>query len=120
MPTVLVVEDADSNAQLVKAALESKGHHVVCARTGEEGVRLARELHPKLILMDLRLPYGMDGWKAIEHIKADSNLASTPIVVISVEILPEDRERAFAAGCELYYAKPFSVSQLIDVVGKYT
>ncbi|MBC7870122.1 MAG: response regulator [Chitinophagaceae bacterium] len=120
MVMVLLVEDSIPNAQLIQVAMESRGIEVVCVNNGEDGVRLAQELHPLVILMDLRLPgRGMDGWAAIAAIKADQALSKIPIIVISVEIQPDDRQRAYDAGCAMYFPKPFSIVELINAVSNY-
>jgi CheY-like chemotaxis protein len=119
MATILVVEDSESNAQLVQSALEIRGYEVVCVRTGEDGLDAARTLIPDLILMDLRLPDGLDGWETIRRIRLDPNLRHTPIIVTSVEILPDDRQRAYDAGCDVYYPKPFDIGELRQRILEY-
>ena len=91
---------------------------MVWVRDGESAVHTARELRPDLILMDLRLP-GMNGWDAIQQIRTDALLQNIPIIAISVEAKGDDRRRAFDAGCNEYFSKPFSIVELRNAVQKY-
>jgi CheY-like chemotaxis protein len=61
----------------------------------------------------------MDGWAAIEAIKVDTAIQHIPIIVVSVEVYPSDRQKAFALGCDMYYPKPFSVTELLNIVAQY-
>lgn len=120
MPTILVIEDSRPNAQLVRVALEARGYDVVCAYDGNEGMHLAKETNPALIVLDLRLPKrGLDGWEIIEIVRDDSDLIDVPIIVISVEIQPTDRQRALELGCNIYLAKPFDIHELRALVVEY-
>ncbi len=120
MVMLLVIEDSVPNAQLIQAAMESRGFEVVCVNNGDDGFRLAQELRPSVILMDLRFPgKGRDGWQTIAAIKGEKNLNSIPIIVVSVEIQPDDRQRAYDAGCVAYFPKPFNITELMNAVVKY-
>jgi CheY-like chemotaxis protein len=113
MPTVLVVEDSESNAQLVRVALETKGYSVKIAVNGQAGLDAVHKIQPDLMVIDLRLPVEyIDGWELIRTLKSDPDCRDIPIVVTSVEITPEDRNRALDAGCDRYFSKPFSVKEL--------
>lgn len=119
MATVLVIEDALSNAQMIKAALDTRGYTVFCAYDGLSGWAMAQDLQPDLILLDLRLPGDLDGWEIIRLVRHDAALSGVPIIVTSVEILPNDRQRAIDAGCDVYYSKPFKISELREQVARY-
>lgn len=119
MPTVLVIEDALANAHMIKAALEPRGYAVACAYDGISGWAMAQEIQPDLILLDLRLPGELDGWELIRLVRQSALLGSVPIIVTSVEILPDDRQRAIDAGCDIYYSKPFKISDLREQVARY-
>ena len=108
---VLVVEDNPKNLKLVRAVLEHHGFHVIEATTGEDGVRLAGEVSPDLILMDLQLP-GIDGAEALRQIRADEVEAHVPVVAVTAFAMDDDRERAFASGFSGYVQKPISVQNL--------
>lgn len=118
MATILVVEDSNENAQLVITAMESRGYEVVWVKDGETAVQVTQKLLPDLILMDLRLPR-LNGWEATRLIRQDGRTANIPIFAISVEAKGDDRQRAFDAGCDEYFSKPFSVNDLRGAVADY-
>lgn len=120
MSTVLVIDDSLANAQLTKVALETRGYDVLCAHDGDEGMQLAQDIQPALIVLDLRLPKrGLDGWEIIEIVRADTDLSGVPIIVTSVESQPDDRQRALQAGCNVYLPKPFDINELRNLVIEY-
>jgi two-component system cell cycle response regulator DivK len=88
------------------------------ATDGESGVRLAAEVRPDLILMDIQLP-GIDGYEATRRIKADPELRAIPIIVVTSYALSGDDSKARAAGADDYVAKPFSPRQLLALIRKY-
>jgi two-component system cell cycle response regulator DivK len=109
--TVLVVEDNPKNLKLIKAVLEFSGFEVIEAVSGEEGVRLAGEASPDLILMDLQLP-GIDGAEALRQIRTAQVGPEVPVVAVTAFAMADDRERAFASGFDGYVEKPISVRDL--------
>jgi two-component system, cell cycle response regulator DivK len=120
MSVILVIEDAQSNARLVQVALETSGYEVHCAFTGLEALEMAGTLRPALIIIDLRLPgSSLDGWEVIKRIREDPELRATPIIVTAVEVFPEDRTRAFDAGCDAYFTKPFKIQTLRAEIAEY-
>lgn len=110
--SVLVVEDEPDIANLIRIHLEREGYTVHIAGRGEEALRLARETHPALITLDIRLP-DMDGFTVLEHLKKDRQTADIPVVIIS--IVP-DRERGFQLGAVDYIGKPIDEEHLLEVV----
>src|SRR5215218_4431283 len=94
---ILVVEDNPKNLKLVRDVLRYSGYEVIEATSGEDGVRLAAEVGPDLILMDLQLP-GIDGTEALRRIRADDRNADVPIVAVTAFAMNDDRDRAFAGG----------------------
>jgi signal transduction histidine kinase/DNA-binding response OmpR family regulator len=113
---VLVVED-DANAyDLIASALASAEYMPVRARHGEEALRLAREVHPVAITLDLVLP-GLDGWEVLKRLKADEDLVSIPVVIISVV---DNRELGVALGAEDYFVKPVERERFVSRVRAIT
>lgn len=107
---ILVVEDNPKNLKLVRDVLTYSGFEVIEATSGEDGVRLAQEELPDLILMDLQLP-GIDGTEALRQIRAaDAN--HVPVVAVTAFAMNEDRERAYDSGFDGYVEKPISVRAL--------
>ena len=112
---ILVVEDNEKNRKLVRDVLTFKGYTVVEADNGEDGVRLAKERVPKLILMDIQLP-GIDGIEALRRIRADEMTRGIPIVAVTASAMDRDRQTIMAAGFDGYQSKPLNVKEFIMAV----
>lgn len=112
---VLVVEDNDKNARLTVAMLGSAGYQTRWAADGTEGLRLARELHPDLILTDLQMP-GLDGVAMTRALKADAATAPIPVIAVTAHALAEHRQQALEAGCTKFLTKPFRFQALLAEV----
>jgi two-component system cell cycle response regulator DivK len=108
---ILVVEDNRDNMMLITDLLQTLEYVVIQAGDGQSGVKLAEAELPDLILMDLSLPV-MDGWAATRQIKANPALQHIPIIALTAHAMVGDRERALAAGCDDYLAKPIDLSLL--------
>jgi two-component system cell cycle response regulator DivK len=115
MATILVVEDNPANMKLAIFLLESAGHVVLSATNAETGLTLAREGHPKLILMDIQLP-GIDGLEAIVLLKQDDATRSIPVIALTALAMKGDEERIRAAGCDAYIAKPMRYQEFLATV----
>jgi two-component system cell cycle response regulator DivK len=115
---ILVVEDQEDNRRIIRDLLSTMGYELIEAQDGLAGVRLAKEHRPDLILMDIQLPV-LDGYEATRRIKADPELRAIPIVVVTSYALSGDDQKAVAAGCDGYVAKPFSPRQLLATVRKF-
>jgi two-component system cell cycle response regulator DivK len=110
-PRILVVEDNPKNLKLVRDVLTYHGYEVIEATTGEDGVRLAADDAPDLILMDLQLP-GIDGAEALRRIRAGQQAPGVPIVAVTAFAMNDDRTRAFESGFDGYVEKPISARGL--------
>ena len=115
---ILVVEDQEDNRRILRDLLTSQEFVVIEAVTGAEGIDLATQERPDLILMDIQLP-GIDGYEATRRIKADPALGHIPIIVVTSYALSGDDAKAFAAGCDGYVTKPFSPRQLLAKVREF-
>jgi len=115
---ILVVEDNPKNMKLVRDVLQFFGYEVIEATSGEDGVRLAEESEPDLILMDLQLP-GIDGAEALRQIRVSQRAQHVPVVAVTAFAMNEDRERAFASGFNGYVEKPINVRRLPQQVHDY-
>ncbi len=115
---VLYVEDNDDNRILVRRILEAEGYHVLEATSAQEGLTLAREHHPDLILVDINMPE-VDGLTMTAHLKSDPDLAQVPVVAITANVMKGDRERTLAAGCDGYIQKPIDVDLLPQQVARF-
>lgn len=117
--SVLLVEDNEDNRIVYATVLEHYGYSVIQARNGAEGVSLARERRPDVVLMDISIPL-IDGWSATAILKADPATTRIPVIALTAHALPEDRERSKAAGCDGYLAKPCEPSRVLAEVRRVT
>jgi len=115
---ILVVEDNPLNLKLVRDVLGAAGYDVVAATSGEEGLRMAGELPPDLVLMDLQLP-GIDGVETMRQLRNGLVKPSVPVVAVTASAMPEDHRRAEQAGFDGYLEKPISVRALVGQVEAY-
>ena len=115
MSTVLIVEDNDKNMKLARDVLQAKGYRTLEAVTGEEGVKLALEKRPDLVLMDIQLP-GINGIEAFRQIRADAATARIPVVALTASVTPTDRSAISAAGFDAFVSKPISLKEFLDTV----
>ena len=112
---IFIVEDNPKNLKLVRDALQVKGYQTIEAETGEEGVRLAQERHPALILMDIQLP-GINGIEALRKLRTDPVTRPIPVIAVTASVMTQDKTRIMAAGFDGYHGKPISVRQLLATV----
>jgi CheY-like chemotaxis protein len=111
--TVLVVEDNELNMKLIQHLLTVGKYQVLKAGSAEEGIQIAKEKHPSLILMDVQLP-GMDGLDATRLIKSDPALSKIPVVALTSFAMAGDEQKAFEAGCMGYITKPISTRTFLQ------
>lgn len=107
MANILIIEDNEQNLYLTTFILEKHGHAVTAARDGAQGIQLAQETRPALILLDIQLPV-MDGYAVAAELRRNPALARTPIVAVTSYAMAGDRERILAAGCNGYIEKPIN------------
>ena len=120
MPPILVVDDDPSFQALITGLFDITGTDVVTARTAYEGLQLARDVRPILILMDIRLPgTGIDSWEAIRQIKADAALSHIPVIVVTAAHEHVNEQEALEMGCEAVFKKPFHIQEFRDWVLRY-
>ncbi len=115
---ILVVEDNERNLKLLHDVLEYAGYDVRAARTAEEGITLAVNEPPHLVLMDLQLP-GIDGVEALRRLRESPRTADIPVVAVTAQAMKQDRERALEAGFDGYVEKPISVRAFPDQVRRF-
>jgi CheY-like chemotaxis protein len=113
--TILVIDDEEAVTGVIQAVLSREGYRVHLAHDGAEGVKLASQVQPDLIIMDITMP-GMDGYEATERLKQDPKLTDVPIIFLTGKSASEDGGRAFAKGGVSYVRKPFTGQQLRDLV----
>jgi two-component system cell cycle response regulator DivK len=111
MNPILIVEDNDKNLKLVRDVLQFKGYRTVAATTATEGLRLAREEQPVLILMDIQLP-DFDGITALLRLREDPVTRQIPVIAVSASAMPDEQHRIVASGFNAYITKPIEVKTL--------
>jgi CheY-like chemotaxis protein len=116
--TILIVEDEPQNRKLFKDVLQYRGFTVVEARDGREGVALARQHRPDLILMDIQMPV-MDGISATRTLKQDADTQDITVVALTANAMPGDREKILEAGCQDYISKPFRLHEFLEKIREY-
>jgi CheY-like chemotaxis protein len=117
MKRILVVEDVELNLDLIVQLLEDE-YEVLVAKDGAQGIALAEQDLPDLILMDLALPV-IDGWEATRRIKANEQLKHIPVIAFTAHAMRGDAERALASGCDDYLAKPLDEDLLFEKLAKF-
>jgi two-component system, cell cycle response regulator DivK len=115
MSLILIVEDNDKNLKLVRDVLQVKGYATIEAVNAEDGLVLARERKPDLVLMDIQLP-GMNGIEALGVLRADPGTAAIPVVAVTASVMAQDRNKITEAGFDAYVGKPINLKEFLDTV----
>ena len=115
MSTILIVEDNPKNLKLVRDLLQAKGYGTLEAASAEEGLALARERAPRLILMDIQLP-GMNGIEALRALRADPATARIPVIAITASVMQHNRREIEGAGFDGFIEKPINVRGFLETV----
>ena len=115
MSEILIVEDNEKNMKLVRDVLQVKGYKTLEAVTGEDGVRLAKERLPALVLMDIQLP-GISGIEALRQLRADPATAAIPVIAVTASVMVSDRRNITDAGFDGYVGKPLNLKEFLDAV----
>ena len=115
MSRILIIEDNEKNLKLVRDVLQVKGHTTFEAMTGEDGVRIAREELPDLVLMDIQLP-GMNGIDALRVLRTDPQTAAIPVIAVTASVMQQDRKMITDAGFDAYVGKPINLREFLEAV----
>ena len=115
---ILVVEDQEDNRKIIRDMLSATDYEITEVVNGEEALAAVAKQRPDLILMDIQLPV-MDGYEAARRIKADPALRSIPIIAITSYALSGEDQKARAAGCDEYIAKPYSPRLLLGKIRQH-
>lgn len=113
--TILLIEDNEQNRYLATFLLEQQGYQVVAAMNGPQGIAMAREMAPSIILLDIQLPM-MDGYDVARALRKIETLATTPVVAVTSYAMVGDREKALAAGCNGYLEKPINPETFVQEI----
>lgn len=115
---VLYIEDNEQNLYLVTYMLESHGYEVFQARNGQEGIEMAVERRPAVILLDIQLPL-MDGYEVLRRLKERPETRDIPVVALTSHAMAGDRERTLEAGCEEYVEKPINPDTFMGILAPF-
>lgn len=115
MLRILLVEDNPVNSNMLSRRLMRRGWGVLFAENGRVGIEKAIDDQPDLILMDLSIPE-IDGWTATKTLKSDPRTRHIPVIALTAHAMPEDRERAVAAGCNSFETKPVEFTRLAATI----
>lgn len=115
MTKILLIEDNELNRDMLVRRLVRNGFDVVMAADGEQGIVMAQNERPDLILMDMSLPV-IDGWEATRRMKGSKVTSAIPIIALTAHAMSDDRERAFEAGCDDYDTKPIEMPRLLEKI----
>ena len=113
---ILIVEDSESIRQMIEALVSSRGHEVVAVSTGARAIEAALAQRPDVVLLDLNLPGGMDGFDVCRRLRSEATTKAVPVLVISAMDDSHSKEGAAAAGATAYYTKPFSPTALLKEI----
>ena len=112
MARILLVEDNEMNRDMLSRRLKKRGHEVLIAVDGQQGVDMARAEVPDIVLMDMSLPV-KDGWEATRDLKGDEATKATPIIALTAHAMSGDKEKCLEAGCDDYDTKPIEFKRLL-------
>ena len=118
MSTILIVEDNEKNMKLVRDILRHAGHETIEAATGGDGVRLAVEKRPDLVLMDIQLP-DIDGIEALRRIREVKELDAVPVIAVSASVMPDDQHKIVTSGFDAFVTKPINLKQFLETVKRF-
>jgi CheY-like chemotaxis protein len=112
---ILIIEDNEKNRKLMRDVLQVKGYKTIETETAEDGIKLAIEQLPALILMDIQLP-GMDGITALKQLKANTTTKSIPVIAVTASAMTYKRQTMLAEGFDGYQSKPISVKDFFGEI----
>jgi two-component system, cell cycle response regulator DivK len=112
---ILIVEDDPNSRKLLRDVLDSEGYETLEAITAEDGIRLAREFLPALILMDIRLP-GISGIEALRHLRIDTRTRAIPVIAVTASVMQAQQNDVLGAGFDAFEPKPVNVGALLATV----
>ena len=112
---ILIIEDNEKNRKLARDVLQVKGYKTIESETAEDGLKLALDKSPALVLMDIQLP-GMDGITALKQLRANPQTKSVPVIAITASTMTNNRQAMLAEGFDGYQSKPISVKDFLGEV----
>jgi CheY-like chemotaxis protein len=117
MPKILLVDDNEVNRDMLSRRLQRRGFEVLLAVDGAQGIEVAKNQLPHLVLMDMDLPL-IDGWEATRRLKADQKTRAIPVIALTAHALQSDCDRAFQSGCDDFATKPIEFAALLGKISR--
>jgi CheY-like chemotaxis protein len=117
MPKILLVDDNEVNRDMLSRRLQRRGFEVLLAVDGAQGIEVAKNQLPHLVLMDMDLPV-MDGWEATRRLKEDRRTRAIPVIALTAHALQSERDRAFQSGCDDFATKPIEFAALLGKISR--
>jgi two-component system, cell cycle response regulator DivK len=116
---VLIIDDDNKNIFALTATLRSRSYEIVSAMSAREGIDMMQgDFGITVVLMDMMMP-DMDGYEALKEIRGNEQLRQTPVIAVTAQAMPGDREKCLAAGADHYISKPIDVDSLLTLLHKY-
>jgi len=112
---ILIVEDNEKNLKLLRDILQFKGYRTLEAGTARDGIRLAQDKAPDLVLMDIQLP-DMNGAEALKQLRGDPRTSAIPVLAVSASVMPEELNLILASGFDGFQSKPIKVAEFLEAV----
>ena len=112
---ILIVEDNEKNLKLLRDILQFKGYRTLEAGTARDGIRLAQDKAPDLVLMDIQLP-DMNGAEALKQLRGDPRTSAIPVLAVSASVMPEEHNMILASGFDGFQSKPIKVAEFLEAV----
>ena len=112
---ILIIEDNEKNRKLMRDVLQFKGYQTIESETAEDGIRLASEKHPALILMDIHLS-GINGIEALARLRADPETSAIPVIAVTASVMSHDQKKITDAGFDGYQRKPLDIKEFLEAV----
>ncbi len=119
MKNIFIVDDQPDIRQLLEFALKGEGRKLFLLDSGEDALTRAGEIAPDLILLDIMMPGGIDGYETVRRLKGRSDTRHCPVIVVTAKGQVVDRMDALACGADEYVAKPFSIAEIKRKVASY-
>lgn len=119
MKNILIVEDQPDVLKLLEMVLRTEDRKILPAENGEKGLRIAREIHPDVVLLDIMLPGKIDGYQVAREIKKDPVTAKSSIIVMTANVQEKDRRKAMEAGADDFIGKPYDLNDLKSKVARF-
>jgi two-component system, cell cycle response regulator DivK len=114
---ILIVEDNEMNRDVLSRRLRRHGYDVLIAGAGLDGLRMAGDVRPDLILMDLSMP-DIDGWECAKRLKMEMATSDIPIIALTAHAMLDDRQKALEAGCDDFDTKPINFTGLLEKMAR--